>query len=117
MRLEDYLGHILQAISRIEKYCADMCEVGFISSLITQDAVIRNFEIIGEASKNIERIAPDFLATRPELPLSFAYDMRNLLAHGYYKVDLSIVWKTFESDLPYLKEQVENVLCEFRTSD
>ena len=72
LRLEDYLGHILQAISRIETYCADMSEVGFISSQITQDAVIRNFEIIGEASKNIERAAPDFLTTRPELPLSFA---------------------------------------------
>ena len=48
----------------------------------------------------------DFLALRPELPLSFAYDMRNVLAHGYYKVDLLVVWRTIERDLPYLKEQV-----------
>jgi uncharacterized protein with HEPN domain len=54
-----------------------------------QDAVIRNFEIIGEASKNIERLAPEFVAAHPELPLAFAYDMRNLLAHGYYKVDVA----------------------------
>jgi uncharacterized protein with HEPN domain len=68
--------------------------------------VIRNFEIIGEASKNIERVAPEFVAEHPELPLAFAYDMRNLLAHGYYKVDVTVVWKTIERDLPYLQEQV-----------
>jgi uncharacterized protein with HEPN domain len=68
--------------------------------------VIRNFEIIGEASKNIERVAPEFVAAHPELPLAFAYDMRNLLAHGYYKVDVTVVWKTIERDLPYLQEQV-----------
>jgi uncharacterized protein with HEPN domain len=71
-----------------------------------QDAVIRNFEIIGEASKNIERVAPEFVAAHPELPLAFAYDMRNPLAHGYYKVDVTVVWKTIERDLPYLHKQV-----------
>ena len=71
-----------------------------------QDAVIRNFEIIGDASKNVERVAPEFIATHPELPLAFAYDMRNLLAHGYYKVDVAVVWKTIERDLPFLQQQV-----------
>ena len=71
-----------------------------------QDAVIRNFEIIGEASKNVERVAPEFVAAHPELPLAFAYDMRNLLAHGYYKVDVAVVWKTSERDLPFLQQQV-----------
>lgn len=68
--------------------------------------MIRNFKIIGEASRNIERVAPDFVTSHPELPLSFAYDMRNVLAHGYYKVDLGVVWKTIERDLPLLHEQV-----------
>jgi len=71
-----------------------------------QAAVIRNFEIIGEASKNVERVAPEFVAAHPDLPLAFAYDMRNLLAHGYYKVDVAVVWKTIERDLPYLQQQV-----------
>ena len=71
-----------------------------------QDAVIRNFEIIGEASKNVERVAPEFIAAHPELPLAFAYDMRNFLAHGYYKVDVAEVWKTIERDLPFLQQQV-----------
>ena len=73
---------------------------------MNQDAVIRNFEIIGEASKNVERVAPEFVAAHPELPLAFAYDMRNLLAHGYYKVDVAVVWKTIERDLPFLQQQV-----------
>jgi uncharacterized protein with HEPN domain len=106
LRTADYLGHILEAIARIQKYCDDLDEEAFLSSDLVQDAVVRNFEIIGEASRNIERVAPDFLARHPELPLSFAYDMLNVLAHGYYKVDLRVVWRTFERDLPYLKEQV-----------
>ena len=106
LRLRDYLGHILEAISQIQNYCEDIDEVTFHSNRLIQDAVIRNFEIIGEASKNIERVAPEFVAAHPELPLAFAYDMRNLLAHGYYKVDVTVVWKTIERDLPYLQEQV-----------
>jgi uncharacterized protein with HEPN domain len=111
LRLEEYLKHVLKAIDRIQTYCGDMSEVSFISSQITQDAVIRNFEIIGEASKNIERVAtPEFLALNSDLPLSFAYDMRNLLAHGYYKIDLEVVWKTIEADLPNLKVLVEKAI-------
>ena len=106
LRLGDYLGHILEAISQIQNYCEDLDEVTFLKNRMIQDAVIRNFEIIGEASKNVERVAPEFLAAHPELPLAFAYDMRNLLAHGYYKVDVAVVWKTIERDLPFLQQQV-----------
>lgn len=111
LRLDDYLKHILNAIDRIQTYCDDMSEIGFLESQLTQDAVIRNFEIIGEASKNVERVAdPEFLSIHSDLPLAFAYDMRNVLAHGYYKVDLGVVWKTIETDLPKLKIQVEKAL-------
>jgi uncharacterized protein with HEPN domain len=106
LRLGDYLGHILEAISQIQNYCEDIDEVTFLKNRMIQDAVIRNFEIIGEASKNVERVAPEFVAAHPDLPLAFAYDMRNLLAHGYYKVDVAVVWKTIERDLPYLHQQV-----------
>ena len=106
LRLLDYLGHIVEAIDRINKYCQDFDEPSFLSNEMVQDAVVRNFEIIGEASKNVERVAPDFISTHQELPFAFAYDMRNVLAHGYYKVDLGVVWKTIEKDLPYLREQV-----------
>lgn len=114
LRLADYLEHILEATGRIQSYCEDMDEATFLSNTLVQDAVIRNFEIIGEASRNVERVDPKFVAAHPELPLSFAYDMRNVLAHGYYKVDVAVVWKTIERDLPYLQEQVAIALKDFK---
>lgn len=72
--------------------------------------MIRNFEVIGEASRNLERNCPRFAAAHPELPLVIAYEMRNALAHGYFKVDLEIVWKTLRNDLPGLRRQVEDLL-------
>ncbi len=71
--------------------------------------MIRNLEVIGEASRNIERAHPEFAAAHPELPLALANDMRNALAHGYFKVDLKIVWKTILGDLPDLHAQVTEV--------
>ncbi|MBU3603226.1 DUF86 domain-containing protein [Polynucleobacter sp. AP-Kaivos-20-H2] len=109
-RLHDYLEHILEAIKRIEGYCADIDELGFINSQLIQDAVIRNFEVIGEASKNIERIFPEFLVQHPDLPLLIAYEMRNALAHGYFKVDMQIVWKTIEVNLPNLQTQITKII-------
>ncbi len=108
-RLTDYLAHILEAISRITEYTAGMDEGGFLQNKLVQDAVIRNFEIIGEASHNIERHYPEFAATHPQLPLAFAYEMRNAVAHGYFKVDLEIVWRTILSDLPVLERSVSNL--------
>ncbi len=110
LRLPEYLRHILEAIERIERYTEDLDEVGFINDEKTQDAVIRNFEIIGEASNNIKRYHPDFAIAHPEVPLGFAYEMRNALAHGYFKVDLEIVWQTIHNDLPSLYHLLRNVL-------
>lgn len=105
-RLADYLAHILEAIERIEHYTAEMTELAFLENRLVQDAVIRNFEIIGESSNNIGKHYPDFTKTHPELPLAYAYEMRNALAHGYFKVDFEVVWKTIHNDLPYLHTQV-----------
>jgi uncharacterized protein with HEPN domain len=112
LRAIDYLNHILQAIDRIERYTADMSEHNFLGSELTQDAVIRNFEIIGEASRNIERNCPDFSKAHPGLPLLNAYEMRNALAHGYFRVDLEIVWKTIQSDLATLRHQINAIIKE-----
>ena len=60
LRLPEYLRHIIEAIERIHRYVEDVSEVTFLSDQKTQDAVIRNFEIIGEASRNIERQARGF---------------------------------------------------------
>ena len=109
-RLQDYLKHILLAIKRIQEYCSDIDELGFLRSQLIQDAVIRNFEVIGEASKNIERSFPEYAAAHPELPLMIAYEMRNALAHGYFKVDLPIIWKTIEIILPVLEDQIVQLI-------
>jgi uncharacterized protein with HEPN domain len=95
-RLPDYLTHLLEAIERIGRYTENMSEAAFLENQMVQDAVIRNFEIIGEASRNIEVQYPEFSAAHPELPLAFAYQMRNAVAHGYFKVDLEIVWNTIQ---------------------
>ena len=108
-RLPDYLGHILEAIERIGRYTDEIDENSFLQDEMAQDAVIRNLEIIGEASHNIERDYPEFAAAHPELPLAFAYQMRNAVAHGYFKVDLEIVWKTIQNDLAGLHTQIQAV--------
>ncbi|MDN5923883.1 MAG: DUF86 domain-containing protein [Xanthomonadales bacterium] len=77
-----------------------------------QDAVIRNIEVIGEASNNVEKRYPEFAADHSELPLAVAYQMRNVVAHGYFKVDYEIVWKTIQHELPALYELVRSAAAE-----
>jgi uncharacterized protein with HEPN domain len=108
-RLADYLGHILQAIERIENYVSNMDEMAFLGNQLVQDAVIRNLEVIGEASNNIEKRYPEFVRSHPELPLASAYQMRNAVAHGYFKVDYEIVWQTIHRDLPGLHAQIKGI--------
>ena len=109
LRVPDYLNHSLQAIERINRYTANMDEAGFLNSELVQDAVIRNIEIIGEASNNILRVAPAFAAQHDDIPWQIMYTMRNRVSHGYDKVDLEIVWKTVQSDLPGLYAQVQGI--------
>lgn len=86
----------------------------FNEDRLVQDAVIRNLEIIGEASHNIETHYPKFAADHPELPLAFAYQMRNAIAHGYFKVDIDIVWKTIQSELPGLYARTRHLVAAVR---
>ncbi len=116
-RLADYLAHILEAIERIERYTGDLAELAFLENQLVQDAVIRNFEIIGEASNNIEKHYAEFAAEHPELPLASAYQMRNAIAHGYFKVDFEIVWKTIHSDLRSLHAKIQNVRAALRSNE
>lgn len=111
LRVPDYLGHILKAIERIDRYTADMDEVAFLNSELVQDAVIRNIEIIGEAANNIQRVAPEFAVRHDDIPWLVMYTMRNRVSHGYDKVDLEIVWKTVQSDLPRLYQQVQALVA------
>ncbi len=103
-RLADYLEHISQAALRIRTYMQTIQKGNFIQNQLVQDAVIRNLEIIGEASRNILRDHSQFAAANPDLPLRSAYEMRNVLAHGYFETDLDIVWQTISVDIPVLKQ-------------
>lgn len=109
-RLADYLRHILEAIDRVAGYVDGLSEADFESSALVQDAVIRNLEIIGEASRRVEVGYADWARSHPELPLASAYQMRNAIAHGYFSVDLHLVWATIIDDLPPLRTSVERSL-------
>lgn len=110
LRVTDYLDHILTAIERIGRYTSNMDDAAFFESELVQDAVIRNIEIIGEASKNIQRVDPDWAAEHAEIPWQVMYAMRNRVSHGYDHVDLELVWKTIQRDLPVLSQQVKRVV-------
>jgi uncharacterized protein with HEPN domain len=101
-RVSDYLGHILEAIERIQSYVSSMDEAAFLASQLVQDAVIRNIEIIGEAANHIQRVDAQFAAEHSDIPWRVMYAMRNRVSHGYDKVDHEMVWKTIHNDLPHL---------------
>jgi uncharacterized protein with HEPN domain len=106
LRVADYLQNILQAISNIQNYTAGMDLAAFMVDGKTCDAVIRNLEVIGEACNNVTKHHPEFAGQHTTVPWGFAYEMRNALAHGYFTVDLMIVWQTIQNDLPLLQRQV-----------
>ena len=68
LRVGDYLGHIIEAIDNISEYTEDMDLVAFLLDKKTQDAVIRNFEVIGEACNNVTKHHGPFAAAHPEVP-------------------------------------------------
>ena len=106
LRVTDYLQHILEAIGNIQDYTTGMDLDAFMDDRKTRDAVIRNLEVIGEACNNVARNHPDFALLHANVPWGFAYEMRNALSHGYFTVDLAVVWQTVQNDLPALKSQV-----------
>jgi uncharacterized protein with HEPN domain len=109
-RLVDYLGHMLEAIEHCQDYVVDMDGVAFLSDRKTQDAVIRTFEVIGEAANNIRKYHPDFVTAYPEVPFNRAVGMRNVLSHGYFSVDLEAVWLAIHADLPPLYQALRALI-------
>jgi uncharacterized protein with HEPN domain len=115
--LVDYLEHVVEAVERIQRYLRDVDQAAFLANEEKQDAVIRNFEIIGEAAANIGRQYPEFVAQHPEFRWQDAYGMRNVLTHGYFKVDQEVVWKTAQEDLPQLKATVRSLIASLAEDD
>jgi uncharacterized protein with HEPN domain len=79
----------------------------FLTDRLTQDAVIRNFEIIGEAASRLSAA----IRNQPGLPWRKIIAFRNRLIHGYFSVDLPLVWNVIENDLPPLKAEVSRLLA------
>ena len=115
--LVDYLVHVVEAIERIQRYVSGVDRPEFLANEEKQDAVIRNLEIIGEAAANIGRQYQEFVAQHPEFRWQHAYGMRNVLSHGYFKVDREVVWKTAQEDLPQLKATVQALIAELSGND
>lgn len=101
-----YIDHILQSIDFILDYISDKDQDSFSVDNRTQDAVVRQLEIIGEATK---RISMEFRNKNPQVPWSEMAGMRDILIHDYIDVDLEIVWKTASESILELKDLLENL--------
>lgn len=101
-----FLVHMRECIERIETYTEEGREDFFKSSL-KQDGVIRNFEIIGEAAKNVSE---DLKRLYPEIAWRRVAGFRDVLIHNYFGVDLNEVWNIVQRDLPSLKSKIEKML-------
>jgi uncharacterized protein with HEPN domain len=101
-----YVEDCLDAISKILKYTRDLNEKQFYKNEIVFDAVIRNFEIIGEAAKNIpSEIKNDY----SNIPWTNIIAMRNIISHEYFGISKEIIWKTITM-LPDLKKKIRKIL-------
>lgn len=101
-----YVGDIIDAIKKIEKYTKDFNFNNFSQDEKTTDAVIRNFEIIGEASKNISQETKKKYA---QIPWTSMTGIRDKLVHEYFGVNFEVLWKTIKEDLPDLKEKISKI--------
>jgi len=103
-----YLTHIVECIQYILEY-TQSGEEEFYKQRIIQDAVIRNLEIIGEATKNISK---EYRNQYPDIPWREMAGLRDVLIHDYLGVDLKIVWAVVKNELPRLLTQIKNLLSE-----
>jgi uncharacterized protein with HEPN domain len=101
-----YLTHILDAIEKIETYVSVGHDV-FVSTSHWQDAVIRQLEIIGEATK---RLSKQLCSQHPEVPWRRIAGLRDVLIHDYMGVDIKAVWEITQKDLSSLKKSIQEIL-------
>jgi uncharacterized protein with HEPN domain len=94
---------ILHAIDKIEQYTINLTVSEFRKSELVIDAVIRNFEVIGEASNSVPL---KIQHAHPHIPWRQMIGLRNLLIHEYFGVDVNAVWETVHTHLPVLKQQL-----------
>jgi uncharacterized protein with HEPN domain len=101
-----YLAHILESLLKIERFTRQGKEA-FLKQDMIQDAVIRNFEIMGEAAK---RVPQSYRDEHPEIPWRLMAAFRDVLIHGYEEVTLQQVWSIIDNELPQLKTAIQAVI-------
>lgn len=102
-----YLEDLLLAMNRIAEYIEGLSITDFKKDYKTTDAVIRNFEIIGEAARNIPQ---EIKAKYHEVPWDEMYLLRNKVSHEYFGIDYEIIWDIASNYLPENRKQIENIL-------
>ncbi len=103
------VGHILEAIGKIQRYTDGLTNDTFAADEKTVDAVVRNFQVLGEAAR---QVPPEIQSKYPEIPWAIMQGMRHILVHDYFKVKVDIVWRTVQTDLPTLIAPLQQVLHE-----
>jgi uncharacterized protein with HEPN domain len=106
-RVDLRLRDILTAAKKIEAHTSAMSLDSFRRDEWAVDAVLRNLTVMGEAAG---RLPVAFIAQHPEVPWNDVRDMRNLIVHEYFGVDVAIVWETIRKDIPTLIAALEEVL-------
>ena len=101
-----YISDILESISKIKKYTRGMLFKEFANDEKSIDAVVRNIEIIGEATKHIPK---SLRLKHVEVPWKEIIGTRSKVIHEYFGVDIEILWKTISEDIPALKKQIDKI--------
>lgn len=101
-----YINHVSDAISIIESYSKGLSFKSFLKNRLIQDGIIRQLEIIGEATK---RLSADLKNSHKEVPWKDIAGMRDKLIHDYLAVDLEAVWRTAKKDIPELKKVINKI--------
>jgi uncharacterized protein with HEPN domain len=109
-RLPDYLEHMLEAAQQACEYTEGLDKAGFLADKRTQQAVILNLVIIGEAATKLLKDYEQFLDLHPDIPWRSMKGMRNRIAHGYFEINLDVVWDTVQTALPQLLERLPDIL-------
>lgn len=102
-----YLEDMLQSMNRVEEYPGELDFRKFKMNYLVVDAIIRNFEIIGEASKNIPT---DIQEKYPEIPWRKMYGLRNLIAHEYFGIDYEMMWEIAKKNLPQNRIDLQKII-------
>jgi uncharacterized protein with HEPN domain len=103
----DFVSDIQEALRRIATYTAGMTEEAFMADVKTQDAVIRNLEILGEATKNLSE---EFRARYSHIPWKNMAGVRDRLIHHYFGINLDIVWQIVVAELPDVITALDEVV-------